>query len=129
MIDHIDTIETNLSKARGILHCMMYDSNVVNDRQARQNAAWAAQDLLTEAGASLQALVKLQNERQAEPEQDQPVSEAEPAALQIDLYRHSRAVSILDILLEKMDGDAETGLGVCHTLETAIHELRAAVPD
>ena len=49
-----------------------------------------------------------------------------PADLDRDRYR--RAVSMLSVLLEKVDAD-DTGLPVCDSLELIVNELKAAVPD
>jgi hypothetical protein len=65
MSDHLDTIETNLMKASGILHGLMYDSLQVDDPQARHNAAWAAQGLVDEASKALEAhMAELRKQRQ-----------------------------------------------------------------
>lgn len=61
MSDHIHTIETNLIKARGILHCLMHDSLEVDDPHARHSAAWAAQGLLEDASEALAQLIEANN--------------------------------------------------------------------
>jgi hypothetical protein len=103
----LDGLASNLEQAEGILNAVV-DQAYLNGPDAVKPAALiAAHNAVAEAAQKVKAIT---------------LASTGPA---MDSDRYRRAVSMLEVLLEKTEAD-DSGIQVCDTLENAITELKAA---